>query len=134
MFISVLPHKVHVHLIKKFRSQVAPPLTLHLPLSCPQIVTARIMTSWVHCLVGGLSKKKQTLTTDGLNKKIKNGPLCQVFRSHSVNKTFDHLNTMLVQLLFIFPLQTLTLGQKAQSSSRDLMIMSNISSKIVHES
>ena len=54
-----------------FRSQVAPPLTLPLLLSCPQIVTARILTSQLHCLVGGLSKKKQTLTTQSVmgNKK-----------------------------------------------------------------
>ena len=46
-------------------------LTLPLPLSCPQIVTARNMTSRVHYFVGGLSKKKQTLTTSAFRKHHK---------------------------------------------------------------
>ena len=41
-----------------FRSQVGHPLTLYLPLSCPQISTAYIMTSQFSALAGGLSLKK----------------------------------------------------------------------------
>ena len=46
-----------------FYSQVSHSLTLSLPLSCPQIVTARIVMSQQSCFVGRLSKKKQALTT-----------------------------------------------------------------------
>ena len=55
-----------------FHSQVAHPLTPPLLLSCPQIVTARIMTSQLPCFVGGLSKKKQTLTTKRYKKSPQN--------------------------------------------------------------
>ena len=58
------------YLNRFFRSQVAHPLTISLLLSCPQIVTARIMTSRVHCFVGGLSKKKQTLTTVTISSRL----------------------------------------------------------------
>ena len=40
-----------------FQSQVVHSLTLSLLLSCPQIVTARILTSQLPCFVGELSKK-----------------------------------------------------------------------------
>ena len=42
-------------------------LTLFLPLSSPQLVTARIMTSQQSCFVGRLSEKKQLLTTTTLS-------------------------------------------------------------------
>ena len=52
-----------------FYSQVARPLTLVLPLSCPQIVTARIVTSRLHCFVGGPSLKKADVYYCCLGKK-----------------------------------------------------------------
>ena len=42
-----------------FRSQVVRPLTPSLLLSCPQIVTARILTSKLPCFVRELSKKSR---------------------------------------------------------------------------
>ena len=44
-----------------FYPQVAHSLTLSLPLSSPQIVTARIVTSQLPCFVGRLSKKSRLL-------------------------------------------------------------------------
>ena len=62
-----------------FRSQVARPLTHSLLLSCPQIATACIMTSQLPCFVGELSKKKQTLTTVGLNQNFYSSVNCSTF-------------------------------------------------------
>ena len=50
--------EVKVFAYLHFWSQVGHPLTLALPLSCPQISTAYIMTSSVSVLAGGLSLKK----------------------------------------------------------------------------
>ena len=50
-------------LFLSFLAQVRHPLIYCLLLSCPQIVTARIMTSSLCRFAGGLSEKKQEHTT-----------------------------------------------------------------------
>ena len=53
---------------------VGHPLTLYLPLSCPQISTAYIMTSQLSALAGGLSFKKAKSYYFSPNKVPENKP------------------------------------------------------------